>query len=338
MITVKGLSYRVADKSILQAISLTILPGEFIGLLGPSGCGKSTLLRIILGMVQPSDGVVQFMENGSPTTKRPNIGYVPQEDIVHRGLTVGKAFHYACRLHGGPELLALDVEKRTDEVLKKLELHHRRGTHIRSLSGGERKRVNVGIELLSEPDILFLDEPTAGLDPHLDRQLVKLFRSLADEKRTVLVTTHVLANIDQFESLIILAGGWLVFAGTLAAALEFFGVEEPEDIYSRVRRMPPPKLAERYLASTYAREYRSRRVESMTAPMVLSAEDVEKGSDPVEFPRSDRKQSPVDIQKNTAKKLTQVPDRQSDIESELAKLKERLRLQQDGKGESDIHG
>lgn len=223
---------------LLDDVSFTVYPREVVGIVGASGAGKSTLVNALNGMRPAVAGSVlynhlSFYED--PEAFRGVIGYVPQEDIVHRQLTVASVLRYAAELRLPPESSSTEIEARLEAVLAELELTHRRDAVVSTLSGGERKRVNIGVELLTRPSLLLLDEPTSGLDPGLERRVVALIRRLAGEGRTLLFVTHATESISQCDLVLFLApGGHVAFYGPPAAALEFFGVEEFAEAYLKL--------------------------------------------------------------------------------------------------------
>lgn len=211
---------------LLDDITLAIAPGEFVGIIGPSGAGKTTLLTTLCGAVRPERGRVLLDETDLDTAAamfRNAIGYVPQDDILHPELSVEASLDYIARLRLSPDL---SPEQRADIVggaIETLGLGQVRRTPIHQLSGGQRKRVSIGAELLVRPSLLFLDEPTSGLDPSTEERLMRHFRRMADNGTTVVVTTHVLANLDLLDKVAVLAQGRLVFFGSPGEALAFFG-------------------------------------------------------------------------------------------------------------------
>jgi ABC-type multidrug transport system ATPase subunit/pSer/pThr/pTyr-binding forkhead associated (FHA) protein len=227
----EAVCFSVGDKMILQSTSLTVLPGELIAIIGESGAGKSTLMKVLSGVHQATSGRVTL--DGEPVhTRLDDLGYVPQDEIVHRLLTVREALSYAARLRLPLDSRAADRAAVVDRVLAEVGLSHRADTRIDHLSGGQRKRVGVASELISQPGMLFLDEPTTGLDPGLERRLMTLFRSLADGGRATVLVTHATRSLRLCDKVVVMgAGGVLCFEGSPDDALGFFGAEDFDDLY-----------------------------------------------------------------------------------------------------------
>lgn len=233
-----GLIIQHKGKRRLDDISLAIEPGQFVALVGGSGAGKSSLLRALLGIESLTEGVVYL--NGSDLRKNFNIyrlqlGYVPQDDIIHQELTVLEVLTYAAKLRLAPDI---NVETTVQKTLEDIEMLHCRRTLVKELSGGQRKRVSIGVELLADPKLFFLDEPTSGLDPGLDRRMMQLLRKLADQGRTVILVTHATANIKLCDRICFLGqGGRLCYFGLPSECLKFFNVkDEFAEVYTQLEK------------------------------------------------------------------------------------------------------
>lgn len=241
------------NKTLLDNISLTSRPGMLTAVIGPSGAGKSTFARLIAGCTHPASGTVMFEGHNvhaEYASLRNRIGMVPQDDVVHGQLTVKQALMYAAELRLPPDTTKDDREQVVARVLEELEMSKHRETRVGKLSGGQRKRVSVALELLTGPSLLILDEPTSGLDPALDRQVMTMLRQLADAGRVVLVVTHSLTYLDVCDQVLLLApGGKTAFCGPPSQIGPAMGTTNWADIFSIVADAPDEAHA-RYLAQT----------------------------------------------------------------------------------------
>lgn len=264
----RGIGKRAGNLDILKDVSVVIRPNEFVGLLGPSGAGKSTFMDTLNGFRPATSG--QVFVNGEDLYQifnsfKTNIGYVPQDDIIHRELTVHDALYYTAKLRLPDDTAEEEIERLLDEVLKTLELDERRDTRVSALSGGQRKRVSVGVELLTKPPLLFLDEPTSGLDPGTEEKIMLLFSSLAKGGRTVVLTTHVMENIELLDLIVVLVKGRLAWYGPPKEALAYFDIPKITKIYDKLETAKPEEWAERYLKTPQHRKYVVERQEASAA-------------------------------------------------------------------------
>lgn len=232
--------------NILQDISLVFQPREFIVVVGQSGGGKSTLVDSIAGYRPATQGKV--IVNGIDVYHnfdaiRNEIGYVPQRDIIHMELTVFQALDYAAQLRMPRDTTTAERHKRIMEVLADLDLLHRKDAQISSLSGGQQKRVSIGVELITRPGLFFLDEPTSGLDPGTETVFMHLCRRLADQGRTIIMVTHATKNVMLADKVVFLArGGYLAWFGPPDEALTYFDQYRSE----RDRRAGPMEFDQIY--------------------------------------------------------------------------------------------
>ena len=249
---------------LLNDISLVIPPRKFVALVGGSGAGKSTLMDALNGLRPAQTGTVLY--NGEDYYRNlaafnTQLGYVPQEDIVHRELTVERALYYAARLRLPGDFTREQIQWRIDEVLEDVEMTDRRGLLVSKLSGGQRKRVSIALELLANPSVFFLDEPTSGLDPGLDRKMMFLLRRLADKGHTIVLVTHATNNINSCDYVCFLAqGGRLAYFGPPNAAKEYFEKIDFAEIYSALeatKEQPdiPARAEARFRASQDYQQY-----------------------------------------------------------------------------------
>lgn len=227
-VDVVGLNKWVSKSlNILQDISLAFKPKEFIVVVGQSGGGKSTLVDAVAGYRPATHGRIIVNRTIDVYKEfdaiRSTIGYVPQKDIIHMELTVFQALDYAAQLRMPADTTEAERIQRVDEVMEDLDLKHRRDTQISRLSGGQQKRVSIGVELLTKPGLFFLDEPTSGLDPGMETELMRLMRRLADQGRTIVMITHATKNVMLADKVVFLArGGYLAWFGPPEEALTYF--------------------------------------------------------------------------------------------------------------------
>ncbi|TDZ83178.1 ABC transporter ATP-binding/permease protein [Mycobacteroides salmoniphilum] len=240
---VQGIDFTVeGGKKLLDNISFSAGPGSLTAVIGPSGAGKSTLARLIVGNTQPSAGKVSFEGHGvhaEYAVMRNRIGMVPQDDVVHPQLTVSQALHYAAELRLPPDTSKEDREQVVSRVLEELEMTKHAETRVDKLSGGQRKRASVAMELLTGPSLLILDEPTSGLDPALDRQVMSLMRQLADAGRVVVVVTHSLTYLSYCDQVLLLApGGKTAYCGPPRGINQEMGTTDWADIFANAAADP----------------------------------------------------------------------------------------------------
>lgn len=260
-LSVHGVGFVVeGNKQLLVDVNMQAGRGTLTALIGPSGAGKSTLSKLIAGTTHPSAGVVTFEGrdlHAEYEAMRSRIGMVPQDDVLHRQLTVRQALGFAAELRLPPDSSKSDRQQVIDGVLKELSLTEHADTRVDRLSGGQRKRASVALELLTGPALLLLDEPTSGLDPALDRQVMTMLRELADAGRTVIVVTHSVACLDMCDQVLLLApGGKTAFCGHPAGVSDFLGTDDWAEIFARVAADPDRAFA----------NYRSRQAAAPPAP------------------------------------------------------------------------
>jgi ABC-type multidrug transport system ATPase subunit len=247
---------------ILQEINLVIEPNEFVALLGPSGSGKSTLMNAMTGRQKATEGTITLNGDNlykNSTKYRGQIGHVPQKDIVHLPLTVQQELTFAARLRLPSNRSSEAINERVETVIEQIGLQERKQTKNMSLSGGQLKRVSVGVEILSDPQLLFLDEATSGLDAGIEARMMSLFRRLADEGRTVVCVTHNLDNVCLCDLVAVLVGGRLAYYGPPSDLPAYFNVEKVAQVYACLEGAPPEEWAQRFKASPYYEEYVARR-------------------------------------------------------------------------------
>ena len=191
-LTVSGLKKRYKSRVVVKDVSLSVRSGEVVGLLGPNGAGKTTSFYMMVGLVPLDGGSIQLDGNElsrMPIHRRARLGlsYLPQEASIFRKLSVAENVAAILELRG---LSSEEVEQQTDELLHELHVHHLRDNPALSLSGGERRRVEIARALASNPRFILLDEPFAGVDPIAVLEIQKIIRFLSERDIGVLITDH----------------------------------------------------------------------------------------------------------------------------------------------------
>lgn len=249
-------------KTVVHRASFSLPGGAMLAVIGPSGSGKSTLLAALAGTRPATSGEVRYAGRDLYTDYeelRHRIALVPQDDILHARLTVGETLAYAARLRFPDDISSSQRLGRVDEVLAGLGLEGETGKRVGKLSGGQRKRTSVALELLTKPSVLLLDEPTSGLDPGADRSIMQRLRRLTAEGPTVIVTTHNPAALEVCDRVLVLTTeGRVAYFGPPSELLAYFaqvdlhslfhvlGQGDGEDWELRFRRSP---LREQYLGT-----------------------------------------------------------------------------------------
>jgi len=260
------IKYMSGKMRLLDDISLAIAPGEFVAILGSSGSGKSTLLGALNGSNPMDSG--QVLIKGEDLyfnfdKYRTEIGYVPQKNIIHENLTVEQVLRYTAYLRGVPHS---KVESCIKDALDKALMDKKNDVLVKDLSSGQKKRVSFAVELIADPNIIFLDEVTSWLDPGLDKAIMEMLRNISEEGKIIVLTTSTTANIFACHLVVFLAkGGRLVFYGPPQEALKFFEVSRFSEIYQTVE-LEPDKWIKKFKGSDYEKKYiNQRQVQANTA-------------------------------------------------------------------------
>lgn len=224
-------------------VSLNIKPGELVSVIGGSGAGKSTVLNAMCGYLKPTQGEVHIngvdLYHNFDSLKK-LIGYVPQSDIVYDNLTLHDMLLYTAKLRLPNDTAPSEMEEAIRKAIEMVELTEKRDSLIKSLSGGQRKRASIAVELLSDPNLLFLDEPASGLDPGTERNLMQSLRAMADGGKTVILVTHSTLQLKMCDKIVFMGkGGNLCFCGSYDEALRFFGVQDIVDVYNMITENAP---------------------------------------------------------------------------------------------------
>ena len=202
LLEARALMKRYGDRVAVSGVSLEAAPGELVGIIGPNGAGKTTLLSMLAGIQRPDDGEL--------ATAPDRIGWVPQQPSLYGKLSVGENLGLFARLERCP-----DVPAAVDAMLDQTDLRDRAGSLAATLSGGYKQRLNIAIGLLSEPQVLLLDEPSAALDPRQRARLWEFITDHAASGTAVVYSSHNVQEVDRYaHRLIVLADGELLFTGT----------------------------------------------------------------------------------------------------------------------------
>lgn len=227
-----------ADLHLLTDVSITVQPGHFMAIVGPSGCGKTTLLKVVAGLQFETAG--QILWRGEDVSEDGDIapqelGYVPQFSIAFDHLTVEECVETAAKLRTrttGDALYDL-----TDRVIAQVGMEKMREKRVSVLSGGQKRRLGLAMELVSRPALLLCDEVTSGLDPQSERDIVQLLHKLSlHDNRIVVNVTHSLSNLDLYDSVLVMFEGHVVYHGPPDAMNHYFSVENAEAIYPLLAR------------------------------------------------------------------------------------------------------
>jgi len=224
-VEISGLKIIRDGKVLIPALNFSVPSGKIRGLLGPSGSGKTTIFRSIVGVQAIAQGSVQVLglEAGS-VGLRTKIGYLTQSASVYSDLTCEENLKYFARILGTSEISV-------DEIFELVDLGANRKQLASSLSGGERARLALATALLGSPELLILDEPTVGLDPLLRMELWKLFHRLAQQGKTLLVSSHVMDEAERCDELTLLREGKILATGTPAELKSQTACDDMEDVF-----------------------------------------------------------------------------------------------------------
>ncbi|MBQ9199548.1 MAG: FHA domain-containing protein [Lachnospiraceae bacterium] len=247
----KGISLKATDVvkkvgknnyTICDHVTLNINPGELVAIVGGSGAGKTTIMNLISGYNVPTSGEIlvndiNLYENFDAL--KHIIGYVPQQDIVYDNLSVYTMLKYSAKLRLPRDVGNEEIDSIVNHVIDVVDLSKRKDTLVKQLSGGQRKRASIAVELLSNPNLFFLDEPASGLDPGTERSLIRTLKEMTISGKTVILVTHSTLNLKDFDRIIFMGtGGKLCFSGTYEDALRFFETDDIVNIYEMIGNSP----------------------------------------------------------------------------------------------------
>lgn len=286
------------DVNLVDHASIKVPKGHFMAIVGPSGCGKTTLLKTIAGLNPESDGALfwegrNLSEEGDFAPSE--IGYVPQFSIAYDPLTVDESVEAATQLRVRTKNNE-ELDDRIDRVLEETGLGPISDRPVKVLSGGQKRRLGLAMELVSGPKILLCDEVTSGLDPRSEREIVRLLHDLSrKDGRIVLSVTHSLAHLELYDSILVLHEGRVAFHGPPEQLNHYFSVKDTEEVYPRLAKQPSERWQtswnkHRHYYYKMIDDNRKRLIsegslKAETSDLKDSAEDTEADSPPVEEPR-----------------------------------------------------
>lgn len=223
----------------LHKLSIEVPSNQFVALMGPSGCGKSTLLKCLNGASPATSGSITIqglvLNNANYNTLKKHIGYVPQDDVLHGQLSVERTLFYAAKLRMSGDVSNEEIDQKINQVLHNLNLDaaNIKNNKVSELSGGQRKRISIAVELLNDPTILFLDEPTSPLDPETIEDFLSCIRELTTKGHTVIMVTHKPSDLDYVDKVIFLGkGGYLAYYGDKSLVAKYFDKQNFIEVYS----------------------------------------------------------------------------------------------------------
>ena len=259
----KGISVDARDVVVMRGrgkrafvtsdhVDMTVMPGELVAIIGGSGAGKSTIMNVLCGYLKPNGGSVYI--NGNDLYRNFDalkncFGYVPQSDIVYSNLTLYEMLKYTAELRLPGDTSEEERDKAIRHAISLVDLDEKSGSLIRNLSGGQRKRASIAVELLSDPKLLFLDEPASGLDPGTERSLMQSLKKMALAGKTVILVTHSTLQLGLCDRIAFMGkGGRLCYFGNEQDALAFFGTKDIVDVYAKITE-EPEEWRDRFIAA-----------------------------------------------------------------------------------------
>jgi ABC-2 type transport system ATP-binding protein len=234
LVRVDRVSRKFGDRLVLKEISLDIAAGAIVGLLGPSGSGKTTLVRMVAGSDRPDGGNVHVDGVKMPDiTVLSRVGYMAQSDALYGELTARENLEYFGALY---QLRGKALNTRIAKVIELVDLGAHLDRPVQLFSGGMKRRLSLACSLLHEPRVLILDEPTVGIDPVLRLAIWDELRGHAKNGTALLVTTHVMDEVERCDSVVMIRDGLVIAADSPAALKQSYGVATIEEVFVRCSR------------------------------------------------------------------------------------------------------
>ena len=230
-VSARKLTKRFGRFTAVDAISFDVQRGEIFGFLGANGAGKTTAIRMFCGLLPPTDGEARVAGYDIRTDSRmikQTIGYMSQKFSLYEDLTVAQNIEFYGGIYG---LTRSQIEQKTDTMLDELDLHDRRDTMAQALPLGWKQRLALSVSLLHDPSIIFLDEPTGGVDPISRRNFWRIIYEIADSGKTVFVTTHYMDEAEYCGRLSIMYQGRIIEIGSPGGLKDKYGLDSMQDIF-----------------------------------------------------------------------------------------------------------
>jgi ABC-2 type transport system ATP-binding protein len=211
-ITIEGLVFSYGKLRVIDGLSLDIPAGISFGLLGPNGSGKTTLIRLMVGLLKPAAGTIRVLGRAASTAAARNLGYMPQLPALYAELSVAQNIDFFARIYGLRD--GKERRQRVEEIIEMTDLRDKARVSVTHLSGGMKQRVSLGCAIVHRPPVLFLDEPTVGLDPELRAHLWENFRRFNQAGTTIIISSHTMDDAAHCDRLVFLRQGRVIAAGT----------------------------------------------------------------------------------------------------------------------------
>ena len=228
-IVLQDLHKAFGTQTVLDGVSLTLSKGEILGLIGPSGAGKSTLIKTMLGMEKSDSGQALVLDKQMPNRHvLGGIGYMAQSDALYESLTGLENLEFFGQMKG---LMHKDLAQAIAHVAKVVDLQDSLKIYVSAYSGGMKRRLSLAIAILGNPELLVLDEPTVGIDPALRREVWKELRTIRDQGRSIIITTHVMDEAELTNRVALLLAGKIIACDEPQKLKESYGVDSIEDVF-----------------------------------------------------------------------------------------------------------
>ena len=234
VLELKNATKYYGDKKVLNDINIELSSGKILGLRGPSGSGKTTTIKCLMGMESLNEGYAKIFDTYMPNRKLLNdIGYMGQSDALYESLSARENLVFFGNLMG---LKGKELKQAIKDNMKLVNLDNELDKTVSNFSGGMKRRLSLAITLLSNPNLIILDEPTVGIDPSLRKEIWKQLRELTSEDKSVIVTTHVMDEAERCDYVGLIVNGKLFTIGTPHELKEKFKVDSIEEVFIKAEK------------------------------------------------------------------------------------------------------